>query len=85
MAVAAHLLGSGRGMCGQAAVLRCLNRAGNRSPANQCRHAAIPARAPSSAPRQEAFFHYLFGVPDREDCWGALDLRTQRAMLFIPR
>ncbi len=35
--------------------------------------------------RQEAFFHYLFGVCDREDCWGALDLRTQRAFLFIPR
>lgn len=35
--------------------------------------------------RQEAFFHYLFGVSDREDCWGALDLRTQRSFLFIPR
>lgn len=35
--------------------------------------------------RQEAFFHYLFGVCDREDCWAALDLRTQRSFLFIPR
>lgn len=35
--------------------------------------------------RQEAFFQHLFGVNDREDCLGALDLRTGRATLFVPR
>ena len=44
-----------------------------------------PPPAPLYCRRQEAFFHYLFGVSDREDCWGALDLRTQRSFLFIPR
>lgn len=35
--------------------------------------------------RQEAFFQYLFGVNDAEGFYGAFDLRTQQAILFMPR
>lgn len=35
--------------------------------------------------RQEAFFQYLFGVNDCEDYLGALDIRTGRSFLFMPR
>lgn len=34
--------------------------------------------------RQESFFHYLFGV-EEEDYFGAIDLRTQQTILFMPR
>lgn len=42
---------------------------------------------PRSAPcrSQEAFFQHLFGVNDAEDYLGALDLRTGRSILFMPR
>lgn len=35
--------------------------------------------------RQEAYFQYLFGVNDGEDFYGAFDLRSERAILFMPR
>jgi len=34
--------------------------------------------------RQESYFHYLFGV-ENENFYGAIDLRTGRSMLFMPR
>ncbi|KAK9917777.1 hypothetical protein WJX75_008067 [Coccomyxa subellipsoidea] len=34
--------------------------------------------------RQESYFHYIFGVED-EDCYGALDIRDGKTMLFMPR
>lgn len=34
--------------------------------------------------RQEGYFHYLFGVQE-EGYYGALDLRTKKAHLFMPR
>ena len=34
--------------------------------------------------RQESYFHYLFGVQE-EDYLGAIDLRTGRSILFMPR
>ncbi|GAB4819295.1 hypothetical protein N2152v2_006341 [Parachlorella kessleri] len=34
--------------------------------------------------RQESYFYYLFGVTD-EDYYGAIDLRTGRSLLFMPR
>lgn len=34
--------------------------------------------------RQESYFHYLFGVKE-PDFYGAIDLTTQKAILFIPR
>jgi Xaa-Pro dipeptidase len=34
--------------------------------------------------RQESYFHYLFGVKE-PDCWGAIDVASGRAFLFIPR
>ncbi len=34
--------------------------------------------------RQESFFHWTFGVAD-PDCFGAIDLKRRRAILFIPR
>ncbi|KAK9848336.1 hypothetical protein WJX84_000611 [Apatococcus fuscideae] len=34
--------------------------------------------------RQESFFHYLFGV-EEEDYFGAIDLRSSRTILFMPR
>jgi len=34
--------------------------------------------------RQESFFQWVFGV-HHPDCYGALDLATQEAILFIPR
>ena len=33
--------------------------------------------------RQESYFHWLFGVRE-PDFYGALDVKTGRAMLFIP-
>jgi len=40
---------------------------------------------PARPRRQEAFFQYMFGVNDLEGCLGALDLRTTRSFLFVPR
>lgn len=34
--------------------------------------------------RQEPYFHYLFGV-DEPGCYGAHDIRTCQAFLFVPR
>lgn len=34
--------------------------------------------------RQEAYFHYLFGV-NEDGFWGALDIRNGRSYLFIPK
>ena len=34
--------------------------------------------------RQESFFHYLFGV-EEEDFFGAIDLRTEQTILFMPK
>ncbi|KAK9826336.1 hypothetical protein WJX74_010185 [Apatococcus lobatus] len=34
--------------------------------------------------RQESFFHYLFGV-EEEDYFGAIDLRTEQTILFMPK
>ena len=34
--------------------------------------------------RQESYFHYLFGVREPE-WWGAIDLATGAATLFMPR
>ena len=34
--------------------------------------------------RQESFFHYLFGV-DEEDYFGAIDIASGEATLFMPR
>lgn len=39
---------------------------------------------PSHHNRQEPYFHYLFGV-NEEDFYGALDIRSGRAYLFMPR
>lgn len=34
--------------------------------------------------RQESYFHWAFGV-DEPDCFGALDLDTAKAILFVPK
>lgn len=34
--------------------------------------------------RQDAYFHYLFGVQE-EDWYGAVDIRSGRSLLFMPR
>lgn len=34
--------------------------------------------------RQESYFHYIFGV-ENEDCYGALDIRDGKTILFMPR
>ncbi|KAI3437610.1 hypothetical protein D9Q98_000062 [Chlorella vulgaris] len=35
--------------------------------------------------RQEAYFQYMFGVNDLQGWYGAFDIRTGRAFLFMPR
>ena len=33
---------------------------------------------------QEAFFYYLFGVPEM-DCYGVIDFENEKTFLFVPR
>lgn len=53
-----------------------------------CSHTARqawPVIACANCCRQDAYFQYLFGAHDVEDAFGALDTRTHRAFLFVPR
>jgi hypothetical protein len=47
-------------------------------------HLCPPPSPPPSMLRQDSFFFYLFGV-ETEDCYGAIDLRTSKSFLFVPR